>query len=72
MKLGTRGEVLIKSFETLRLTGYLPTPNDKPTAGWGHVGPTVLPNITNRIAPFMKTDCIVIAVQVIQGANTRG
>lgn len=41
MRLGTRGEVLIKSFETLRLTGYLPTPNDRPTAGWGHTGPDV-------------------------------
>lgn len=41
MRLGTRGEVLIKSFETLRLTGYLPTPNDRPTAGWGHTGSDV-------------------------------
>ena len=32
---------LIKSFETLQTTGYLPTVNDKPTAGWGHTGPDV-------------------------------
>lgn len=41
MKLGKRGEILIKSYETLRLTGYFPTPDDKPTAGWGHTGPDV-------------------------------
>jgi len=29
---------LITSFEELRLTGYLPTPHDRPTAGWGHSG----------------------------------
>src|SRR5688572_14151477 len=36
LTLGPRGEILIKSFETLRLTAYLPTPNDVPTIGWGH------------------------------------
>lgn len=34
--LGPRGEALIKSYETLRLKAYMPTPNDKPTIGWGH------------------------------------
>lgn len=33
--LGKKGEDLIKSFEKLRLVGYLPTPNDVPTVGWG-------------------------------------
>lgn len=28
----------IKGFEKLRLVGYLPTPDDKPTIGWGHTG----------------------------------
>lgn len=32
---------LLKSFEQLRLTGYLPTPDDEPTAGYGHTGPDV-------------------------------
>jgi len=33
--LGKKGEDLIKGFEQLRLVGYLPTPNDVPTIGWG-------------------------------------
>lgn len=36
MTLGKRGEALIKSKETLRLTAYLPTPNDVPTIAYGH------------------------------------
>lgn len=31
----------VQGFERLRLTGYLPTPNDRPTAGWGHTGADV-------------------------------
>jgi lysozyme len=42
MKLGPKGEALIKSFETLRLKAYKPTPNDKWTIGWGHTGPEVV------------------------------
>lgn len=40
MKLGPRGENLIKSFEQLRLTGYADI-GGVPTAGWGHTGPDV-------------------------------
>lgn len=36
LRLGTRGETLIKGYETLRLTAYKPTPNDVWTCGWGH------------------------------------
>jgi lysozyme len=36
MILGERGKKLIKSYETLRLVAYMPTPNDRPTIGWGH------------------------------------
>lgn len=36
MKLGIRGETLIKGYETLRLTAYMPTSDDVPTIGWGH------------------------------------
>jgi lysozyme len=36
MILGERGQALIKSYEKLRLTAYLPTPNDVPTIGYGH------------------------------------
>jgi lysozyme len=31
----------VQGFEKLRLVGYLPTPNDRPTAGWGHTGSDV-------------------------------
>lgn len=36
MKLGTRGAELIKSYETLKFSAYLPTKDDVPTIGWGH------------------------------------
>ena len=35
MQLGPRGSALIKGYETLRLNAYMPTPNDRPTIGWG-------------------------------------
>lgn len=38
MKLSAEGQAIIKSFEGLRLTAYLPTPDDVPTIGWGHAG----------------------------------
>lgn len=36
MELGERGKKLIKSYEKLELEAYMPTPNDRPTIGWGH------------------------------------
>lgn len=36
MKIGPAGLALIKSFESLRLEAYLPTPDDVPTIGYGH------------------------------------
>lgn len=41
MKLGPAGEELIKKYEGFSLVGYLPTPGDVPTIGWGHTGPEV-------------------------------
>lgn len=41
MQTNAKGIALIKSFEALRLTGYLPTPDDVPTIGYGHTGPEV-------------------------------
>lgn len=41
MQMNARGLALLKSFEQCRLVGYLPTPNDRPTIGWGHCGPEV-------------------------------
>ncbi len=35
MKIGPEGIALIKSYESCRLSAYLPTPNDVPTIGWG-------------------------------------
>lgn len=46
MKLGPKGEALIKSFETLQLRAYKPTPKDKWTIGWGHTGPEVVEGMT--------------------------
>lgn len=36
MQIGSRGAALIKSYETLRLVAYRPTPTDRWTIGWGH------------------------------------
>ena len=36
MKINSAGLELIKSFETLRLDAYMPTPDDAPTIGYGH------------------------------------
>jgi lysozyme len=38
MKRSARADAFVKSFEKLRLRGYLPTPNDVPTIGWGQTG----------------------------------
>lgn len=46
LKLGSRGEALIKSFEQLRLTAYRNFPNEPWTAGWGHTGKDVTENTT--------------------------
>ena len=40
-RLSPAGAALIQQFEAYRPVGYLPTPNDRPTAGWGHTGPDV-------------------------------
>ena len=39
--ISPEGLELIKRFEGLNLVGYLPTPFDVPTAGYGHTGPDV-------------------------------
>jgi len=35
MKVGPKAQALIKSFEGCRLKAYMPTPNDRPTIGYG-------------------------------------
>jgi lysozyme len=41
MQPSPRALAFVQGFEKLRLIGYLPTPDDKPTIGWGHTGPEV-------------------------------
>jgi GH24 family phage-related lysozyme (muramidase) len=41
MQPSPRALAFVQGFERLRLVGYLPTPDDKPTIGWGHTGPEV-------------------------------
>ena len=36
MNIGKQGLDMIKSFEGLELTAYMPTPIDVPTIGYGH------------------------------------
>lgn len=36
MKVGPRAIAMMHHFEGCRLVGYLPTPNDVPTIGWGN------------------------------------
>lgn len=48
MELGERGKKLIKSYETLRLEAYMPTPNDRPTIGWGHTKGVKMGDICNE------------------------
>lgn len=36
----------IKGFEKCRLKAYMPTPNDRPTIGWGTTGPDVKMGMT--------------------------
>lgn len=46
MKTSIKGINLIHSFEQCRLKAYMPTPNDRPTIGWGTTGPDVKMGIT--------------------------
>lgn len=41
MQPSERATLFVQGFEKLRLVGYLPTPNDRPTIGWGHTGSDV-------------------------------
>jgi GH24 family phage-related lysozyme (muramidase) len=36
----------IKGFETCKLNAYMPTPQDRPTIGWGTTGPDVHRGLT--------------------------
>jgi GH24 family phage-related lysozyme (muramidase) len=40
------GVALIQRFEQCRLTAYMPTPNDKPTIGWGATGADIKMGMT--------------------------
>jgi lysozyme len=42
----TKLVAFIKGFEKCRLKAYMPTPNDKPTLGWGSTGPDITLGMT--------------------------
>ena len=46
MNVGPRATALIKSYEQCRLKAYMPTPNDRPTIGWGTTGDDVRMGMT--------------------------
>ena len=55
----------VKTFERCRLTAYLPTPNDKPTIGWGSTGPNIHLGMTWTQAEAderFAADCAVFGV----------
>lgn len=41
MTPSTRIIAFIKGYEKCRLRAYMPTPNDRPTIGWGSTGPDI-------------------------------
>lgn len=72
MNINQRGIDLIKSFEQLRLEAYLPTPDDVPTIGFGHVQGVKMGDVwtvkqANAALAFdlqAAEDCVNGAVQV--------
>lgn len=57
MKIGKQGLDLIKSFEGLELKAYMPTPNDRPTIGYGHTkGVTMGSEITQERADLLLVE----------------
>jgi len=70
MKLGPRGEELIKSYEKLELKAYLPTLNDRPTIGWGStkgvkMGDVITINVANEL---FKND-VAVAEKIVHRLN---
>ena len=66
MRLGSRGSDLIKSYETLSLHAYLPTPNDVPTIGWGHTNGVKIGQEIDAIKAeqFFRSD-VLVAEQIV-------
>lgn len=70
MKLGPRGSSLIKSYETLRLKAYMPTPKDRPTIGWGHVRSVKMGQEIDIIkAEQFFRDDVMMAEQIVNDLN---
>lgn len=46
MTPSTKCADFIKGFEQCRLKAYMPTPNDRPTLGWGSTGPDIKMGMT--------------------------
>jgi lysozyme len=58
-QINAAGLELVKSFEAFRPIGYLPTPDDRPTAGWGHAGGDVELGVTysaEQCEAWLRTD----------------
>lgn len=73
-QLTPAGLDLIKSFEELRLVGYLPTIDDKPTAGWGHTGADVKLGETyllNQATAWLLSDTANACAEVDQDVTVQ-
>lgn len=71
MKLGVKGEALIKSYEKCKLVAY-PDQKGVPTIGWGHTGPEVHLGLTCTQAQadaWFEQDTQVAVLQVIRSLD---
>lgn len=71
MKLGAKGEALIKSYEKCRLVAYLDQ-KGIPTIGWGHTGPEVHLGLTCTQAQadaWFEQDTRTAVLQVIKSLD---
>lgn len=62
----------IKSFEKCRLTAYMPTPNDRPTIGWGSTGPDIKLGMTwtqEQADARFAYDLSIFSLTVLRAVN---
>jgi len=59
VKISDKGLDLIKSFESLRLEAYMPTPNDVPTIGFGHTNSVQMGDTCTEqdATDWLRDDC---------------
>ena len=71
MKLGNKGAALIQSYEGLRLSAYMPTPDDVPTIGYGHTRGVAMGDIcTQEMAEAWFLEDIAWAEDCVNRAVT--